>query len=91
MEGEKTNMIASKKEIKKIKKLEIKEEEWDTSQFPYMSDKQIIEVHKYIYNSLIKSVKKLRGGVSIGDFGVPILVKRLLIETKKRFKGGKGE
>jgi len=78
-------MSISKEEIKKIKKLEIKDEEWDTSQFPYMSNEQIIEVHKYIYNSLIKNVKELRGGVSIGDFGVPILVKNLLIETKNRF------
>jgi len=85
MEGEKINMSISKEEIKKIKKLEIKDEEWDTSQFPYMSNEQIIEVHKYIYNSLIKNVKELRGGVSIGDFGVPILVKNLLIETKNRF------
>jgi len=80
-------MIASKEEIEKIKNMKIFDEEWDISQFPYMSDNQIIEVHQYIYNSLIESIQKLRGGYSIGDIFVPILVKSLLIETKKRFRG----
>lgn len=87
MEGEKTNMSVSKKEIEKIKNMKIFDEEWDSSQFPHMSDKQIIEVHQYIYISLTKDVRKLRGGVSMGVFGVPILINKLLIETEKRFKG----
>ena len=89
MEGEKTNMSVSKEEIEKIKNIKIFDEEWDSSQFPYMNNKQIIKVHQYIYIFLTKDVKKLRGGVSMGDFGVPILVNNLLIETKKRFKGVK--
>lgn len=87
MEGEKINMSVSKEKIEKIKNIKIFDEEWDDSQFPYMSNKQIIEVHQYIYISLTKDVRKLRDGVSMGDFGVPILVNNLLIETKKRFKG----
>ena len=80
-------MSFSKEEIEKIKNIKILDGEWDSSQFPYVSNKQIIEVHQYIYISLTKDVKKLLGGVSMGDFGVPILINNLLIETKKRFKG----
>ncbi len=80
-------MSVSKEEIEKIKNTKIIDGEWDTSQFPYMSNRQIIEVHTYTYVSLINGLQKLRGGDSIGDILVPILVKKLLIETEKRFKG----
>lgn len=75
MEGEKINMSVSKKEIEKIKNMK------------YMSNKQIIEVHQHAYKKLIEGIQKLRGGDSIGDIFVPILIKSLLIETEKRFKG----
>ncbi len=52
-------------EIEKIRKMKIDKAEWDTSQFQYMSNSQIIEVHRSVYNDLIKGLKKLRGGVSI--------------------------
>jgi len=75
----------SQEEIEKITKMKVKDEDWDTSQFPYMTNEQIIEVHRCVYDTLIKQVKQLRGGVSIGDFGVPMIVSNLLEETKKRF------
>jgi len=76
----------TQEEIKLIKEMDIKEAEWSTAEYPYMTNKQIIEVHKYFYFTLIKQVKQLRGGKSMGDIGVPILVNKLLTETKKRFK-----
>ena len=82
-------MVFTQEEIEEIKELKIANEDWDTSQFPYMTNEQIIEVHRNTYNILIKQVKKLRGGVSIGDFGVPIIVEKLLKETKNRLKIGK--
>jgi len=82
-------MEYTQEEIELIKKIKIKDEEWDTSQYPYMTNKQIIEAHRYLYGNLVNQVKKLRGGVSFGDFGVPILFNNLLVETKKRFKSEK--
>ena len=84
MEGEKTNMSVSKEEIEKIKNKKIFDDEWDTSDFPYMSDKQIIEVHRYIYNTLIEGFLKFQDAE--GNILVPLLVKHLLIETKNRLR-----
>ena len=72
-----------------IRDMEISDGEWDTSHFPYMTDEQIIDVHRYLYKQLLEDVQMLRGGSSIGDLFVPIMVKTLLIETNKRFKGVK--
>lgn len=69
--------------------MKVSDEEWDTSHFSYMTDKQIVEVHQHIYNQLIEGIKKLRSGDSIGDIFVPLMIKKLLIETNKRFKGVK--
>lgn len=82
-------MVFTQEEIEKIKEMNIIDEDWDTSQFPYMTNEQIIDVHRNTYNILLKQVKKLRGGVSIGDFGVPIIIEKLLKETKNRLKNGK--
>ena len=79
-------MEFTQEEIKKIKEMKIADEDWNTAQYPHMTNKQIIEAHKYLYGTLVKQVKQLRGGKSIGDFGVPILYNNLLIETEKRFK-----
>ncbi len=81
-------MDFTEEEIEEIKEMEIKNEDWNTAQYPYMTNKQIIKVHQFIYDTLIKQVKQLRGGASLGDFGVPILVNKLLFETEKRFKKG---
>jgi len=77
----------SEAEATVIRDMNISDGEWDTSHFPYVTDEQIIGIHQYLYRQLLEDVQKLRGGSSIGDIFVPIMVRALLIETSKRFKG----
>lgn len=77
---------SKKKNKRKIQKLDVKNDNWDTGMFPIMSDDQIIDVLEYTLAGLTQRIIELKKELGWDTFIDDVGRKQIAFELHKQVK-----